>query len=96
MLMECCIRLGSTDVICEGYSSAEDPAVLKGSCGVEYRLMLTEAGHEKYRLEDTERSAKKKNKAKAKEKEKADEEAAAAKSGEGGCELQRSYFFFFP
>ena len=41
-------KLGSTDVICEGFSSSEDPYVLKGSCGVEYRLMLTNLGEEKY------------------------------------------------
>ena len=41
-------KLGSTDVVCEGYESSEDPFVLKGSCGVEYRLILTEAGEEKY------------------------------------------------
>jgi len=41
-------KLGSTDVVCEGYASAEDPYVLKGSCGVEYRLILTEAGERKY------------------------------------------------
>ncbi|RFU77429.1 duf1183 domain protein, partial [Trichoderma arundinaceum] len=27
-------KLGSTDVICEGYSSPDDRYVLKGSCGV--------------------------------------------------------------
>lgn len=37
-------KLGSTDVICEGYDNADDPFVLKGSCGVEYRLMLTDLG----------------------------------------------------
>ncbi|KIW44571.1 uncharacterized protein PV06_03031 [Exophiala oligosperma] len=41
-------KLGSTDVICEGYESSDDPYVLKGSCGVEYRLLLTEKGEEKY------------------------------------------------
>ena len=41
-------KLGSTDVICEGFSSSEDPYVLKGSCGVEYRLMLTRLGEEKF------------------------------------------------
>ena len=41
-------KLGSTDVICEGYSNANDEFVLKGSCGVEYRLLLTEQGEEKY------------------------------------------------
>ncbi len=41
-------KLGSTDVICEGFKSSQDPYVLKGSCGVEYRLLLTEAGEERY------------------------------------------------
>lgn len=41
-------KLGSTEVVCEGYESSEDPYVLKGSCGVEYRLILTEAGERKY------------------------------------------------
>ena len=35
-------------MICEGYESPEDPFVLKGSCGVEYRLVLTESGEERY------------------------------------------------
>lgn len=41
-------KLGSTDVTCEGYESSEDPYVLKGSCSVEYRLLLTEKGEERY------------------------------------------------
>lgn len=41
-------KLGSTDVICEGYESAKDDYVLKGSCAVEYRLVLTDIGEEKY------------------------------------------------
>lgn len=41
-------KLGSTDVICEGFASSDDPYVLKGSCGVEYRLMLTDTGEERY------------------------------------------------
>lgn len=41
-------KLGSTDVICEGFASSSDPYVLKGSCGVEYRLILTTTGEEKY------------------------------------------------
>ena len=41
-------KIGSTDVICEGFSSSEDQHVLKGSCGVEYRIMLTKLGEEKY------------------------------------------------
>ena len=43
-------KLGGTDVICEGYDSPDDPYVLKGSCAVEYRLVLTPAGEEKYGL----------------------------------------------
>ncbi|EQK99727.1 hypothetical protein OCS_04557 [Ophiocordyceps sinensis CO18] len=42
------LRLGSTDVVCEGYSSPDDPFVLKGSCGVEYRLILTAKGESRY------------------------------------------------
>jgi hypothetical protein len=41
-------KLGSTDVICEGYNNPDDPYILKGSCGVEYRLILTEQGEQKY------------------------------------------------
>lgn len=41
-------KLGSTDVSCEGYESSDDPYVLKGSCGVEYRLLLTEKGEARY------------------------------------------------
>jgi len=42
------LRLGSTEVICEGYDSRDDPYVLKGSCGVEYRLVLTDKGERRY------------------------------------------------
>ncbi|KAG5920889.1 hypothetical protein E4U42_006041 [Claviceps africana] len=42
------LKLGSTEVICEGYASAEDPYVLKGSCGVEYTLLLTSKGQARY------------------------------------------------
>ncbi|KAE8353535.1 hypothetical protein BDV28DRAFT_132919 [Aspergillus coremiiformis] len=41
-------KLGSTDVVCEGYRNADDKWVLKGSCGVEYRLLLTELGEQKF------------------------------------------------
>jgi hypothetical protein len=41
-------KLGSTEVVCEGYESPEDPFVLKGSCGVEYRLILTEEGERRF------------------------------------------------
>ncbi|KAI2612607.1 uncharacterized protein GGS25DRAFT_476127 [Hypoxylon fragiforme] len=42
------LKLGSTDVACEGYSRPDDAYVLKGSCGVEYRLVLTEHGEQKF------------------------------------------------
>ncbi|ETS79969.1 hypothetical protein PFICI_07498 [Pestalotiopsis fici W106-1] len=42
------LKLGSTDVICEGYASSDDEYVLKGSCGVEYRLVLTDEGDKRY------------------------------------------------
>ncbi|KAJ5902542.1 hypothetical protein N7495_003070 [Penicillium taxi] len=45
-------KLGATDVICEGYRSAEDKWVLKGSCGVEYRMMLTEEGERRFGKSD--------------------------------------------
>lgn len=41
-------KLGATDVICEGYRNADDKWILKGSCGVEYRLLLTEKGKERH------------------------------------------------
>ncbi|EDV22306.1 expressed hypothetical protein [Trichoplax adhaerens] len=31
-------RLGAVQVACEGYDYPDDPYILKGSCGVEYRL----------------------------------------------------------
>ncbi|KAJ9663966.1 hypothetical protein H2198_000469 [Neophaeococcomyces mojaviensis] len=41
-------KLGATEVACEGYASSDDPYVLKGSCGVEYRLLLTDKGEQKF------------------------------------------------
>ncbi|OXV09884.1 hypothetical protein Egran_02355 [Elaphomyces granulatus] len=41
-------KLGATDVICEGYRNSKDKWVLKGSCGVEYRLLLTELGERRF------------------------------------------------
>lgn len=41
-------KLGSTEVVCEGYESSSDAYVLKGSCGVEYTLFLTEQGEAKH------------------------------------------------
>lgn len=42
------LKLGGTDVMCEGYSGPDDDYVLKGSCGVQYLLVLTEAGEKRY------------------------------------------------
>ncbi|KNA97266.1 hypothetical protein FOXG_02054 [Fusarium oxysporum f. sp. lycopersici 4287] len=42
------LKLVTTDVICEGYNSPDDPYVLKGSCGVEYRVALTRKGERRY------------------------------------------------
>ena len=47
-------KLGGTEVTCEGYESSEDPYVLKGSCGVEYRLLLIEEGERKYGMSNDE------------------------------------------
>jgi len=46
--MEDLYRLGRTTVSCEGYNRAGDPLVLKGSCGVEYTLHLTQKGKDRY------------------------------------------------
>lgn len=40
-------KLGSTNVVCEGYDSPDDDYILKGSCALEYRLLLTDLGHDK-------------------------------------------------
>ncbi|GJJ71156.1 hypothetical protein EMPS_03506 [Entomortierella parvispora] len=34
-------RFGELDVYCEGYNHPDDPYVLKGSCGLEYKLFYT-------------------------------------------------------
>ncbi|KAK5121952.1 hypothetical protein LTR85_004524 [Meristemomyces frigidus] len=49
-------KLGATEVVCEGYDSPDDPYILKGSCGVEYRLVLTDVGEEKYGKNSFERA----------------------------------------
>ena len=35
------VRLGSIEVVCEGYKYPDDPFILKGSCGVEYGTHLS-------------------------------------------------------
>ncbi|KAH3809167.1 store-operated calcium entry-associated regulatory factor-like [Dreissena polymorpha] len=37
-------RFGKVEVTCEGYSYPEDPFILRGSCGLEYTIDLTEEG----------------------------------------------------
>lgn len=37
-------RFGHIEVSCEGYSHPADAYILKGSCGLEYTLELTEEG----------------------------------------------------
>ena len=41
-------KLGSTEVVCEGYESPDDEFILKGSCALEYRLLLTDVGSERF------------------------------------------------
>ncbi|KAJ7650197.1 hypothetical protein FB45DRAFT_11973 [Roridomyces roridus] len=40
------LRLGRVEVSCEGYSRPGDPYVLKGSCGLEYRLIQLPSDHQ--------------------------------------------------
>jgi len=40
------VRFGQTTVNCEGYTYPDDPYILKGSCGLEYTLDLTEQGRQ--------------------------------------------------
>ena len=42
------LELGVAEVVCEGYDSADDPYVLRGSCGVEYTMLLTSKGEQRY------------------------------------------------
>ncbi|KAM9314363.1 store-operated calcium entry-associated regulatory factor [Pholidichthys leucotaenia] len=43
--MDNAYRFGRVEVNCEGYSHPADAYILKGSCGLEYTLELTEEGH---------------------------------------------------
>lgn len=51
--MEKAFRFGKLEVSCEGYDYPDDPYVLRGSCGLEYRVDLT--GHQRggYRTEES-------------------------------------------
>ncbi|XP_072106642.1 store-operated calcium entry-associated regulatory factor isoform X2 [Mobula birostris] len=42
--MDIAYRFGAVTVSCEGYNFPEDPYILRGSCGLEYVLDLTEEG----------------------------------------------------
>jgi len=45
--MDNAYRFGKVQVSCEGYDSPYDPYILKGSCGLEYTIDLTEEGFQK-------------------------------------------------
>ncbi|XP_069128119.1 store-operated calcium entry-associated regulatory factor-like [Argopecten irradians] len=47
--MDNAYRFGRVEVSCEGYEYPDDPYILRGSCGLEYTIDLTEEGHEKRR-----------------------------------------------
>lgn len=70
-------KLGSTEVVCEGFDGPEDPYILKGSCGVEYRLILTELGEAKYRKDFFGRR-------RAVQRDEGDRDARVGKGGAGG------------
>ena len=38
------MRFGNIEVVCEGYDHPDDPTILAGSCGLEYKLDLTKEG----------------------------------------------------
>ncbi|OLL27107.1 Store-operated calcium entry-associated regulatory factor [Neolecta irregularis DAH-3] len=42
------IKLGKTEMICEGYADPDDTYVLRGSCACEYWLWLTDEGEERF------------------------------------------------
>lgn len=46
--MDTSYRFGAVSVNCEGFDYPDDPYVLRGSCGLEYTLELTEAGKKKH------------------------------------------------
>jgi hypothetical protein len=45
--MDGSLRFGEVEVVCEGYDYPEDPYILAGSCGLEYKLELTREGRER-------------------------------------------------
>ncbi|KAJ8382350.1 hypothetical protein SKAU_G00031280 [Synaphobranchus kaupii] len=47
--MDDAYRFGRIEVSCEGFNHPDDPYILKGSCGMEYTLELTEQGQQRGR-----------------------------------------------
>ncbi|KAG7461999.1 hypothetical protein MATL_G00197160 [Megalops atlanticus] len=45
--MDNAYRFGRIEVSCEGFNHPDDPYILKGSCGLEYTLELTEQGRQR-------------------------------------------------
>lgn len=46
--MDNAYRFGRIEVSCEGFNHPDDAYILKGSCGLEYTLDLTEEGHNRH------------------------------------------------
>lgn len=42
--MDAAFRFGRVEVSCEGFSHPDDPYILRGSCGLEFTIELTEEG----------------------------------------------------
>jgi len=42
------VKLGKTEIICEGYANPDDTYILKGSCACEYWLWLTDEGEKRF------------------------------------------------
>ena len=40
-------KFGAIEVVCEGYDYADDQYILKGSCGLEYKLEMTDKGRQR-------------------------------------------------
>lgn len=46
--MDNAYRFGRVEVSCEGFNHPDDPYILRGSCGLEYTLELTEEGRSRH------------------------------------------------
>ena len=47
--MDNAYKFGRIEVSCEGFSHPDDAYILKGSCGLEYSLELTEEGKRRHK-----------------------------------------------